>query len=137
MDGRTKYGHVFGDGWWTDANRNTMFELTKMPAADITVYAKWDKGTFTITFVTNTEEVIEPITGVYGDYFELPTPLRAGFSFDGWYLDNYNHSSDNRFYDSYIPGQDITLYAYWIESVSVIVMGEFKAYSIYFNIINK
>ena len=134
MDGKTKYGHVFGNAWWSDAGRYTLFELTRMPAYDLTIYAKWDKGTFTITFVTNTDEVIDPITGLYGDYFELPTPIRPGFSFEGWYLDNYDHSG-SRYYDSIsMPGENITLYAYWYESVSVIVMGEFKAYSIFFNL---
>lgn len=134
MEGRTKYGHEFGDAWWSDSSRNTLFNLTQMPAYNLTIYAKWDKGTFTITFVTNTDEVIPPITGLYGDYFELPTPLRPGFSFDGWCLDNYNPSG-NKYYGSIsMPGENITLYAYWIESVSVIVMGEFKAYSIFFNL---
>lgn len=134
MSSKTKYGHVFGNAWWTDTNRNTMFELTKMPASNITIYAKWDKGIFTITFVTNTDEVIEPITGEYGEYFDQPTPIRPGYSFDGWYLDNYDHSSNNRFTSNNIPGENVTVYAYWIDSASVIVMGEFKAYTIFFNI---
>ena len=134
MDGVTKYGHVFGNAWWSDAGRYTPFELTQMPAYDLTIYAKWDKGRFTITFVTNTDETIPPITGEYGEYVDLPTPLRPGFSFEGWYLDNYNHTSDTRYQSSYIPGENITLYAYWIESVSIVIMGEFKAYSIFFNL---
>ena len=134
MNGRTKYGHTFGDAWWSDSSRNTLFNLTQMPAYDLTIYAKWDKGTFTITFVTNTDEVIPPITGLYGDYFELPTPLRPGFSFEGWYPDNNDHSGSGYRGSITMPGENITLYAYWYESVSVIVMGEFKAYSIFFNL---
>lgn len=43
---------------------------------------------YTITFVTYTDEEIEPIVYVKGDdALQIPTPEREGYDFKGWYLD--------------------------------------------------
>jgi|GEM_PF-1918198 len=65
-------------------------------------------ATYTITFVTDTEQEIEPITGKAGSPVSAPTaPVREGFSFGGWLLDGAPYSF------TVMPTKNIELSAKW------------------------
>ncbi len=117
--GGTKYGYVFGNAW-NDAN-STLYVFGTMPAEDVHLSAVWNAGTFTITFITNGGTEISPITGKYGTSISVPDPIKPGFVFDGWYSDE----GLTNYYSVYqIPGEDITLYASWEDSISLIILGK-------------
>jgi len=88
----TKEGYIFG-GWYTDANLTTAFAENKMPANDITLYAKWTAANYTVTLNANggsfgADENTRTINVTYGStYGNLPTPMRYGKSFIGWFTD--------------------------------------------------
>ena len=67
----------------------------------------------TLVFHENGGSDVEDITKVVGAYLVLPTPERAGYSFDGWYTD------DGVFRDLYdewkMTEGGAELYAKWIE----------------------
>jgi len=56
--------------------------------------------------------LIDTVTGQVGDAIELPTPTKAGYKFDGWYMD----------YACTMPfvattySKDLTLYAKWVKN---------------------
>ncbi len=114
----TKYGYVFSNVW-KDAAGN-VYTFTTMPYNDISLYAEWVIGTFTITFVTNTSTSIPPITGRYGDPFNVTLPTNPGYTFSGWYEDE---AFTTRYSSTTIPGKNMTLYAKWTASQSIIVLG--------------
>lgn len=51
----------------------------------------------------------------YGAYWNLPTPTRSGYKFDGWYTKKdgagYKYTNNTRYWGK---GESITLYANWI-----------------------
>ena len=65
---------------------------------------------YTITFVTYTDEEIEPIVYVKGDdALQIPTPEREGYDFKGWYLDK----DFTEEFDKDLITRDLELHAKW------------------------
>ena len=85
----TRKGYTFA-GWYADEELREAYSFGTMPAQDITLYAKWDANTYTVTFDAR-EGTVSPEnqTVTFGQpYSALPTPTRAGYDFVGWYLEN-------------------------------------------------
>ena len=45
----------------------------------------WTAKTYTVTLNTNGGEGATSITVTYGEAYELPTPTRTDYIFEGWY----------------------------------------------------
>ena len=77
----TRTGYTFAG--WSPAVPSTM------PAADTTYVAQWTADTYTVTFDANgTGATVSPSSQsvTYGStYGTLPTPVRMGYTFAGWY----------------------------------------------------
>lgn len=69
-----------------------------------------DRLPITVTLETNGGNELEPLVGYTGDKITLPTPVREGYVFEGWYV--YNVLDVKYPLDTY-PGYDLTLYAKW------------------------
>ena len=102
-------------GWslTTDGAIVTKVDMTE----NKTVYAIWEDIpviTYTVTFDTKGGNDIAPVTVNAGEKVATPTtPVRDGFTFDGWYVDDTSAVKYN-FEDSVT--NNITLYAKWIEN---------------------
>ncbi|MCI6359689.1 MAG: InlB B-repeat-containing protein [Clostridiales bacterium] len=85
----TRKGYTFA-GWYADEELREAYSFGTMPAQDITLYAKWDANTYTVTFDAGEGTVSPENKTVTFDqtYSDLPTPTRAGYDFVGWYLEN-------------------------------------------------
>lgn len=116
-DDPTRSGYVF-DGWYLEDTFNTVFNINEFPQNNLTVYAKWQK-LITIYFETLNGSSSTPfVTGLPGDSYVLPNePVRSGYVFDGWYMDQ---SYTTPLTLSSIPNNDTTVYAKWVEEVTVI-----------------
>ena len=105
-----KTGHTFA-GWFIDENITNAFNLSKMPAYDFTLYAKWNINQYNISYNTNGGSIISSTKVTYNETITLPNePTKVGHTFDGWYIDNtlltpYNYTN--------MPAQNITLYVKW------------------------
>lgn len=105
-----KTGHTFA-GWFIDENKVNAFNLSKMPAYDITLYAKWNINQYDLSFNTNGGSIISSTKVTYNETITLPNePTRIGHTFEGWFNDNtlltpYNYTN--------MPAQNITIYAKW------------------------
>ncbi len=76
-------------GWYTDSNYESKFDIdTTMPANNLVLYAKWEANTYTVTFDTNDGNSIEPLYYTVENRPNLPTPIKDGYRFIGWYLEN-------------------------------------------------
>jgi uncharacterized repeat protein (TIGR02543 family) len=85
----TRSGYTFG-GWYTAASGGTRIATTTKVTANITYYAHWIANMYTVTFNANGGNVfvVEPQTKTvtYGAaHGTLPTPIRVGYTFSGWY----------------------------------------------------
>ena len=110
----TKTGYTF-DGW-EDEEGNSVTIPATMPAADLTVEAKWTINTYTITFVTDGGTEIAPITDVYNTPVTAPAnPVKEGYTFDGW----------DKEIPSTIPAEDMVITAKWtINSYKITFLDE-------------
>jgi uncharacterized repeat protein (TIGR02543 family) len=107
-----KIGYSFA-GWFVDELLSESFTLLKMPANNISLFAKWTINIYTISFNTNGGSVIPSITQNYGSSIVIPiNPTREGYTFDGWYSDvDLIQVTD---VPSTMPAENITIYAKWI-----------------------
>mgnify|MGYP002770963683 CR=1 FL=1 len=67
----------------------------------------WTKDKYTITFDPDGGGEIAPITAQPGDAITLPTPVRPGYTFAGWY------NGEEKFEATTMPTQSLTLKAHW------------------------
>jgi uncharacterized repeat protein (TIGR02543 family) len=111
-----KIGHTFG-GWYDGDNgigNAVTFPYTL--TADKTVYAKWTVNTYTATYRNNYDnlDITVYITqnAIFDSKLAVPTqPVRSGYIFGGWYIDNVNIIEWN--FENYTVVGDINLYAKW------------------------
>lgn len=106
----TKTGYSFA-GWFANGDLTIPYEFTTMPAGSITVYAKWNINSYTLTFNTNGGSAIAPITQDYNTPISAPTePTKTGHTFAGWFADT---DLTIPFVFSMMPAGNTTIYAKW------------------------
>ena len=103
------------DGWYTEAACQNSFDFETAITKDVTLYAKWNLKTYTITYEMDggendeanpTSYTIEDETIVLKDPKE-----RKGHLFDGWYYNSdYSHLATQISQGSFGA---VTLYAKW------------------------
>ena len=74
---------------------------------------------YTLRYYTNGGETIRPEVKSYSwtkQYEDLPTPVREGYTFDGWYLDS--KLTDPVEHDIRVNRSTVTLYAGWRKDMS-------------------
>ena len=119
-------------GWTTSsgvrfADASKADTTFKMPAKAVEVTANWkytgsdsdnDKDDdYTLKYVTNGGKVISSETKSRSwvkDYEDLPTPIRSGYRFEGWYYDT--RLTDKVTDDVKVNKTVVTLYARWSSS---------------------
>ena len=84
----TRTGYTFG-GWYSDesAEGERIAVIAPGTESEYELYAKWFKN-YRLTYVLNggsLEDRIESFTRE--DSFDLPTPSREGYTFEGWFTD--------------------------------------------------
>ena len=110
----TKAGYTFA-GWYSDSALNTVFDFDTPITEDITLYAKWEVVTYTVTFepdggnVTPESQTFTIETGIA----TLPTPTKEGFTFEGWFAGEKQYTSIEKGTTG-----DITLTAKWSQNAS-------------------
>ena len=112
----TRTGYIF-DGWYTAAEGGSAVDANHVYTGDTTLYAHWSQippETFTVTFNANGGSVspTSGVTGEDGKLSSLPTPVREGYDFNGWFTAAEGGTAVdlNRVYTG-----NTTLYAHWSE----------------------
>ena len=96
-----KEGYVF-TGWYADEACTKKYYGTTV-TADTTLYAGYEKKTFTVTL--KTDGATETTIVEYNEAASLPTKTKTGYTFLGWYLPDGNK------YDGQAVTSDLTLTA--------------------------
>lgn len=115
----TKEDYAF-DGWYYESNFKTKaegeIELTK----NITLYAKWVKNVFTVTFETNQGSAIDAVKVNKDAKVSKPAdPTKEKYDFAGWYSDK---ALKNEYKFDEAVTADITLYAKWDGQTRIMVL---------------
>lgn len=117
-DDPVREGHEFG-GWYTDnENFKNPFDpeslVIEKDMEDITLYAWWSPGLYTITFHDTGGSTIEPMSFFYGSQTTAPDdPIGVGCTFNGWYEDE-----DKEIPHDFgpMPGNDVDLFGSWTKN---------------------
>lgn len=104
-------------GWFTEAEGGVQVTEETIVTAAITYYAQWTPKEvevirYTITFNGNEGTVSETTRMVEmgNPLGELPTPVRSGYNFLGWFTAEVDGNEVNA---ATIPSQNATYYAHW------------------------
>ena len=117
-------------GWYADAAFTTPYAFDDVAVkSDVTVYARWAEKNNDIPDYVVKFEVgeyagavdLEDLTTISGTApLGLPTPVREGYTFGGWYYSMYEDGEKLAY--AYVEGEsftaDTTLYAVWYEDGS-------------------
>lgn len=112
-----KKGYKFDEWTITPIVSITNSMTFRMPANDVTIAATFTPITYTITYNLNGGSGTMTPTeyNVTTETFNLPTPTRTGYTFDGWYSDAEFTGEKVTTIAKGTTG-DITLYAKWSET---------------------
>lgn len=139
----SKKGYVF-DGWNTVKNPtqdnpgvsySDMEVINILPSknnATITLYAQWKATDYSVSYILNGGSLSEDAENYISNYeynhkggYKLPTPVKTGCSFSGWYTDaNYRTKITSIAQTS---SGDLTLYASWDMTYTVVFDGNSQA----------
>ncbi len=92
------------------------FATNKMPANDVTLYAKWEKNPYQLSFDLNGAPGTNPAdqTVLFEELGTDPGEvLNPGYTFNGWNTSPDGTGSAWDFATSTMPANDVTLYAQW------------------------
>lgn len=124
----TKTGYTFA-GWYTESSggRNVNQNTTYTDINDTTLYAHWNKNSYTVTFDANGGSCSTGrITVKYDDFYGwLPTPSYFRHTFAGWYT---SRSGGSKIESGSIfrENRNITLYAHWNDIAVIFIDGDFR-----------
>jgi uncharacterized repeat protein (TIGR02543 family) len=118
-----KTGYNFG-GWFTQQNGGgSPFTATTTVTGSITVYAKWDSYSYTVTFnnaggTTAADPATKTVTSPATTVGSLPVPpAKAGYNFGGWFTQQNGGGSP--FTETTTVSGAITVYALWPETAQI------------------
>ncbi len=95
------------DGWFYGDDLETEFTAETEITGPMSAEAKWTKQ-YKITYEVNGGEVVSP-GYTLGEAVEAPTPVKTGYTFDGWYWDKEFTIP----FDGTGVTEDTTIYAKW------------------------
>ena len=119
-----KEGFEF-DGWYTDSEFKKKFNFSSPIKSKLTLYARWEKKKYTVSFVLEGEEISNQNVEFDSQATEPTVETKEGFEFDGWYTDpGFTKKFD---FSSPIKSK-LTLYARWEKkkyTVSFVLEGSY------------
>lgn len=107
----TREGYSFV-GWSTSSTGEADYSdgQSYNATSNVTLYAVWSINEYNISFEVNGGTEIDEISQDYNSSVTLPTPTRAGYTFNGWYLDEELTQVAEI---SLMGDENVTLYASW------------------------
>jgi uncharacterized repeat protein (TIGR02543 family) len=128
VDGKTtKDGYKFL-GWYSDKELTKPITKIEKMTGDVTVYAKWQEITYTLTYVSNGGTEFDAETYPEGKEVDLDKiPTKSGFTFTGWFAD----AALTQLLTKVTMDANKTVYAGWKEDETpVLEKGDHSAYII-------
>ncbi|WP_022760613.1 InlB B-repeat-containing protein [Butyrivibrio sp. AD3002] len=113
----TRLGYTFA-GWYIDRALTQEFSFDRMPYGNTTLYAKWDRANYLVSYESNGGSEIDTNEVPFETYIPVPSvPEKEGYVFTGWFADE---ECQTPFGFGKMPAEDIVLYAGWTEYQNVV-----------------
>ncbi|KOP79308.1 hypothetical protein AMS59_09810 [Lysinibacillus sp. FJAT-14745] len=107
-----KEGYTF-EGWYKDKGLTEAWNFNQdVVTKDITLYAKWSKASYIVTFDANGGSEVPSLSVGHSELVKVPVvPKKEGYTFDGWHKDKeltvpWDFAKD-------VVTKNVTLYAKW------------------------
>lgn len=100
-------------GWYKDPALTVLFDFSvDIVTENLHLYAKWTRNPVTVHFNCTGGIDVDARIVEYGAMLgsDMPTPIRTGYRFDGWFTDEKNGT---RIYPTDAITASMTLYAHW------------------------
>lgn len=119
-------------GWYTDSQLSDLFNINMAINDDLTLYAKWSSNIeyYSVSFDSVGGSFESTITNIERNtkLISLPTPIKDGYDFLGWYIDD---SYQIQFDIDTAIDKDYILYAKWepiliLEGTPIYTAAEFN-----------
>jgi uncharacterized repeat protein (TIGR02543 family) len=110
----TKSGYTFVN-WYYDSAFTQIATAGDTIESNVTLYAKWELNTYTITYNSNGGSSVPQISNATQLPSELPIPTKERNTFVGWY---YDSTLKQKAKPNDMINTNITLYAKWYDSLS-------------------
>ena len=107
----TREGYTF-EGWYTDKNFTEKVTFPYEVTRAQTLYAKWEKSTYTVHFETDGGTAVGDM--IVSVIERSPSTEKEGYTFEGWYADE-NFTEKVTF--PYEVTRAQTLYAKWTQNI--------------------
>ncbi len=105
----TKFQSTFL-GWFDELNEK--IEDGFIPTDNMELVANWETNKYTITFDSKGGSSVDSITKEYDtEIGELPTPTKANYVFEGWYVDD---TYETKITEDTLVLEDTTYVARWV-----------------------
>ena len=123
-----KAGYTFG-GWYADGDFRSEFDFTAPVSGDTAAFAKYTPIEYSVSYIAGGGDV----SGVYTEKYTvedaeitLPSALRAGYEFGGWYADEaFGEQSKVESGEYAYAAGGLTLYAKWTPTgFSIVYMAD-------------
>jgi len=102
-------GHTFS-GWYSDQDFTQPLEFSALPDQNITVFVKWEINQYQLSYESNGGTEYEIQTLDFGSTLPFPTPIKAHYTFGGWYWDE---EFEIPWIFPIMPDFNLKLYAKW------------------------
>ena len=118
--------HYGFEGWFTDQACTKAYDPQTPVSDNITLYGKWTAETYQVSFDADggafADGEGDPIEVAYnGVWPTLPEPTKAGFAFQGWFLDDGDEAVQVEAGDKVSITGDATLAAKWAEKQAIAI----------------
>lgn len=110
----TKAGYDFC-GWYYDSNLTAKVEFPVMLNSNFTFYAKWEKITYNVDFITNGGSAVQRTKT--DKIYSSPITNKVGYDFCGWY---YDSKLTQKVKFPLLLKSDLTLYAKWEKTPHIV-----------------
>jgi uncharacterized repeat protein (TIGR02543 family) len=108
-------GYVFAG--WSVTNGGAAIGSTIAPTQDTVLFARWADGAYVVTYnVHGGTGAAASASVARAASVVLPTPTRAGFTFDGWFEDSLTRVVAGNAGATYSPTASLTLHAKWVQN---------------------
>ena len=113
----TRTDYTF-DNWYSDSALTTVYDFNTEVTSNLTLYAKWNLATATITFNSRNGSQVTPEKVAVGTVATPPTPpTRSGYAFDKWYTD---YACTYEYDWTSLVNSNFTLYAGWTKTYNIV-----------------
>ena len=116
-------------GWYYDKDCTKAVVLGDVITSNITLYAKWEDVEYTLTFELRNgeDDIVKKLK--YNDIIEeVQNPVKQGYEFIGWFIQNDNEVVEFTFANAVMPNHDLVVFAKYTGEATIVYSSDGNTY---------